>query len=261
MLGLGVFLVFCLLLWAQRGTDEESASIPVTPTFQKYKETRRVVRRTGVRSNPDFQRPSEATGIDSGVVEGDEEVVEPGIIMGTVVNAAGLSEGVVRVFASCVGGYIWTDADGDFFTYATSGQCVLKACRQFGVLTIWSEPVDVEVLDGEELIVQLEVPEWQPAGLGISLVEVDLGIRVAFVYPGSPAERAGIESGDIITEIDGAATVDLSVNEFAQHGIGEAGTDVDLVVNSGESERLVTVTRGLVQDRSRTDYGGVIVLQ
>jgi C-terminal processing protease CtpA/Prc len=53
------------------------------------------------------------------------------------------------------------------------------------------------------------VRHWQSFGrramLGLSPEDTELGVRVAGVSPGGPADDAGIQIGDVITQIDGAA--------------------------------------------------------
>ena len=249
MLVLGAVVLLCLVLWQRAGEGEDDPALSELVETVKQKEHRRVVRRTGVRGNADFDRPR--NDAEERLETGEAGLQEPepglGMIVGKVVNAHELPEGAVWVSGSCVEGVALTDADGDFFSYAQPGACFIQAHRKYGLLRIWSEPVEVEVLSGEEVPVFLEVPPWKPAGLGISLNEDEYGISVEYVYPGSPAEQAGLQAGDVITEIDGVAAADLSIFTFIEYGMGEEGTDVDLVVESDEFERSVTVTRGLVE--------------
>ena len=46
------------------------------------------------------------------------------------------------------------------------------------------------------------------AMLGLNPEDTELGVRVAGVSPNGPAAAAGIEVGDVILEIDGAALAD-----------------------------------------------------
>ena len=59
------------------------------------------------------------------------------------------------------------------------------------------------------------------------------------VLPGSPGAQAGIETGDVITAIDGK-TPDNETNQpvFLQ----SPGTQIQLTVRHGTATRLVTVT-------------------
>lgn len=65
------------------------------------------------------------------------------------------------------------------------------------------------------------------------------GLEVMTVLPGSPGAQAGIETGDVITAIDGK-TPDDETNQpvFLQ----SPGTQIQLTVRHGTATRLVTVT-------------------
>lgn len=66
-------------------------------------------------------------------------------------------------------------------------------------------------------------------------VGIDAGYRgnrivVIAPYEGYPASRAGIHSGDIILEIDGVSTENMSPEEVQQLTIGDIGTSITLVI-------------------------------
>ncbi len=50
--------------------------------------------------------------------------------------------------------------------------------------------------------------------LGVDLFEANGGLQITKVYPGSPAEKAGIREWDLITGIDGFSTANMSYFEF-----------------------------------------------
>ena len=87
------------------------------------------------------------------------------------------------------------------------------------------------------------------AGIGIEIEATAAGVSVARRLPGSPAERAGIQTGDIITAIDGAAlgATDLEADVARMRGpVGSsvrlsvqhppAGASRDIVVERAEVE-------------------------
>ena len=43
------------------------------------------------------------------------------------------------------------------------------------------------------------------AGVGLSVTEVPAGLRVSGVFPDTPAADAGLETGDVITAVDGVS--------------------------------------------------------
>ena len=63
---------------------------------------------------------------------------------------------------------------------------------------------------------------------------------------GSPAEAAGLRSGDQVLEIDGVSTVGESVSSLVYEVRGEAGTDVTLTIERDGVEREITITRAVI---------------
>jgi len=63
---------------------------------------------------------------------------------------------------------------------------------------------------------------------------------------GSPAEEAGLRSGDQVLEIDGVSTVGESVSSLVYQVRGEAGTDVTLTVARESEELDITITRAVI---------------
>jgi len=77
--------------------------------------------------------------------------------------------------------------------------------------------------------------------LGIAAEDSDRGVRVAQTVENSPARKAGLKDGDIITEIDGEKTGESSafVRIVGRKGEGET---VKLRVLSGGEEKEFSVT-------------------
>ena len=83
-------------------------------------------------------------------------------------------------------------------------------------------------------------------GIGASLQEIEGGRRVSFVFPGGPAEKAGLRVYDTIRAIDGRSLIEDP--EAVRLVRGPVGSSVRLLVEShGEAPREVTVARGEVQ--------------
>jgi outer membrane protein assembly factor BamB len=87
-------------------------------------------------------------------------------------------------------------------------------------------------------------PLWtsgrSPAGLGVRVQSVPEGLRVASVIPGSPAEKAGLAEGDVLTgaagkPLRGAASLEVLEGR-------EPGERVTLTLVSGRVERTVEAT-------------------
>ena len=70
-------------------------------------------------------------------------------------------------------------------------------------------------------------------GVTITLQEQDGGMRVEQVTAGGPAEEAGMQVGDIITEVEGESTLTLGMAGTRAKVRGEAGTSVALTILRG----------------------------
>lgn len=80
------------------------------------------------------------------------------------------------------------------------------------------------------------------SGVGIVFSENEKGqFEITSINPGSPAEKAGVEPGDLILEVDGKTYTDSDV--MAADIRGKKGTDVTLKINHEGRERDVTMTR------------------
>lgn len=82
-------------------------------------------------------------------------------------------------------------------------------------------------------------------GVGMEIGKREGVLVVIAPIKDSPAERAGIKTGDVLLQIDGESTADLSVDEAVQRIRGEKGTKVSLMlVQEGDTEpRTVEVVR------------------
>lgn len=77
-------------------------------------------------------------------------------------------------------------------------------------------------------------------GLGMGINQEDSTVVVADVFPGSPAEKGGVERGDLILQIDTARTVGWTTNKVSAHLIGTIGTKV--VVTFGRAGMTTPIT-------------------
>jgi carboxyl-terminal processing protease len=86
-------------------------------------------------------------------------------------------------------------------------------------------------------------------GIGIQLDATDAGEPlIVTVFHDSPADKAGLRTGDIILEVNGVPAVDTSTSDVVERIRGEAGTEVELTVRAGENgpPRTLTIVRGEV---------------
>ena len=71
-------------------------------------------------------------------------------------------------------------------------------------------------------------------------------VTITKVYSGTPAEDAGLQTGDIIISADGYEATDEELDEFVQHIRGEEGTDVVLNIQRDDETFDVTCTRATI---------------
>ena len=84
-------------------------------------------------------------------------------------------------------------------------------------------------------------------GIGARIDERDGQILIHSVFNNSPAQNAGLKSGDIIVAVDGTQIEGETVEHSALRIRGQAGTDVVLTIKRGENEPFdVTITRAEV---------------
>lgn len=90
-------------------------------------------------------------------------------------------------------------------------------------------------------------------GLGIEVSMDDTGfVRVVSPIDDTPAFRAGIEAGDLISHLDGEAVKGLTLNEAVDKMRGAVGADIVLtILRDGVGEPFdVTITRDRIQIQS-----------
>lgn len=102
-------------------------------------------------------------------------------------------------------------------------------------------------------------------GIGAEYSQVSLYLYIVSVTKGSPAEKAGLKSGDVVEYIDTKATRDISLYDARQMLQGDAGTTVNLrVLRTGEKPQTIKVTRGTFKvpaAESRVEAGKIGVIK
>ena len=79
-------------------------------------------------------------------------------------------------------------------------------------------------------------------GVGIEITQEDGLVKVVSPIEGSPADRGGIKSGDLITKVDDTAVRGLSLNEAVKRMRGEPRTKVVLTIYRKSENRTFPVT-------------------
>jgi carboxyl-terminal processing protease len=83
------------------------------------------------------------------------------------------------------------------------------------------------------------------AGIGAEFSQVSSYLYVISVIKDSPADKAGLKSGDVIEYIENKATRDISLYDARQLLLGETGSKVNLrVLRTGSKPQTIIVARG-----------------
>lgn len=113
-----------------------------------------------------------------------------------------------------------------------------------GMINALDDPYSAYV-DPETYELELSSLRGKYQGIGAYINSKDDRLTVVAPMEGSPAERAGIKSGDIILEINGESTNGMNATEAALKIQGPKGTSVTLLLLSVDAEepKEVVVTR------------------
>ncbi|WP_284466627.1 S41 family peptidase [Diaphorobacter nitroreducens] len=89
-------------------------------------------------------------------------------------------------------------------------------------------------------------------GVGIEITQEDGLIKIVSPIEGSPADRAGLKTNDLITKIDDTAVKGLSLNDAVKRMRGEPNTQVTLTILRRDESRSfpVTITREEIKTQS-----------
>lgn len=102
-------------------------------------------------------------------------------------------------------------------------------------------------------------------GLGIEVTQEDGFVKVVSPIDGTPADIAGIESGDFITHVDGDSVLGLTLNETVELMRGPVGSEIIITVVREETPEpfdvsIIRDTIKLTAVRTRTE-GDTVVLR
>ena len=84
-------------------------------------------------------------------------------------------------------------------------------------------------------------------GIGAVVESIDGNVTVVSPIDGSPAEAAGLKTGDILQEADGVDLTDMDISAAAALVRGPAGTAVSLLIGRGEDSFIVEIIRDVIK--------------
>ena len=88
-------------------------------------------------------------------------------------------------------------------------------------------------------------------GLGIEVTMESGVIKVVSPIDDTPAYRAGLKSGDLITHLNGEAVQGMTLNDAVDKMRGPVGTEIKVTVRRGEAEPFeVSMTRAVIKIQS-----------
>ena len=190
-----------------------------------------------------------------------------GFIKGALIGA--LTMLLVVVVALGAGGYFLLFRDGQVINNETKMK-LESLQRIISQAFLYEEEIDTELLresaikgyvDGlgdpytvyynkEETIELLETTNGEFTGIGTAITQdPNTGYTsIVTVYEDSPAEKAGLQAGDIFYKVNGEEVISLDIDQIVSKLRGEEGTDVDITVLRGAQleEHEVTATREVI---------------
>lgn len=119
-----------------------------------------------------------------------------------------------------------------------------------GIINSLGDPYSVYYATEEEGDNFVESVSGEFSGIGVSVENFNGQCRVVAPIPGTPAEKSGIKTGDIITKIDNVDITSKTLDEAVSLMRGNAGTKVSLVINRDGHPLTFTLTRELIKTTS-----------
>lgn len=83
-------------------------------------------------------------------------------------------------------------------------------------------------------------------GIGAEVMKDGEYVRIVSPIANSPAEAAGLQPNDLIVEVDEESVADLTINEAVALIRGPEGSDVELLIQRGEEQLSVVLTRATI---------------
>ncbi len=115
-----------------------------------------------------------------------------------------------------------------------------------GMIEALNDP-HTSFLDEEETEAFSERMSGEFEGVGMEIGKRDEKIKVISPIEGTPAKRAGIQTGDIIKSIDGESTERMSLGIAVSKIRGPKGEPVVLGIIRNEEEKDITIIRDVIQ--------------
>ena len=164
------------------------------------------------------------------------------VIQEQATNSRSLTTGFERVEE------VWQLLEQQHITRSDLDSDKISEAAIRGMLESLDDPY-ASFLDAEQFSMESQDVHGSFEGIGAHVGMRDEKITIIAPMPDSPAEKAGIRSGDVILGINGSSTTDTTLLEAVSKIRGEKGTTVDLLILHVNETAPVTITvrRGVIQ--------------
>ena len=133
------------------------------------------------------------------------------------------------------------------YYYVDVDEAALIEGTYYGLLEGLNDPYS-EYVSAEDYADYIASMRGEYSGVGMSFYGNEDGVlEVVKVYRNSPAEKAGMQPGDIIVKVNGKEYSGDESNEAAVNIRGQAGTSVDITYRRDGVENTVTIVRASIQ--------------
>lgn len=238
------FACFSMLAVAQMpGNASNAMSEPLAPDNVIFSEPEDIPDGT---ENAEDAEPSEDTEIPKGLAELDGEADER-LVLTSLEDATPANDAIpydaLRRFVD-----VFDSIKRNYIEEASNEVLIENAIRgMIGRL----DPHSV-YFNEDEYQVFKEQTDGEYAGIGAVLDFQNGAIEVISAIPGSPAERAGMLSGDVISSINQQSVQDITLQEAITLLEGQPDTDISLGVLRGDEILNMNLTREIIQTDSVT---------
>lgn len=153
---------------------------------------------------------------------------------------------------------VWKKANTDFYNKSKINQDELVYGAIKGLVEKLGDQYTVFEEPSEALGLQ-EYLQGEFEGIGTVIDIIDGNIIIMKTLPGSPAEKAGLQTGDIIKKINGQAVDALTINQVLNLIRGQAGTSVTLTIQRSSQTLEMTLVRAKITFSSISEkmIGGI----
>jgi carboxyl-terminal processing protease len=140
---------------------------------------------------------------------------------------------------------VWNLANDRYYEQPIDQEAAVQGAID-GMLATLSDPHTRYLPPASEAAARSEM-EGELEGIGVVVEDINGDITIVSPFEGSPAEAAGLQTGDIIRAADGVEVTGLGLDAAAGLIRGPAGTSVYLVIERDGTTFDIAVTRAVIE--------------